>query len=168
MKLRDVVNIVAPVKRMVLNMVSRAVVDLVNDTGGIQLFQVKALAGEVREGIKHIGDYGFSSNPPKGAETVVLFLGGVRDHGFAFGSELAGARPRNLESGEAVVYNNAGCKILLKANGDVEITAANNVKFNGGSTPVAKEGSSLQGTAGPYPLSGAVASGAGSQKIKVP
>lgn len=86
----------------------------------------------------------------------------------------------------------SGTRVILRQNGELEVVQGStarikieqggDVVLRGGSTPVAKEGSStsghmhsLTGSAGPYPLSGtaitttdSIASGAGSQNVKVP
>jgi phage baseplate assembly protein V len=175
-------RLLAPLRARVANMVSRAVVQLVDDSAKMQLLQLGLLSDETREEIERFQNYGFTSNPKADAEAVVLFVGGRRDHGLAIAVDDRRYRLKNLESGEVAVYNDVGSKIVLHHNGDIEVHAAGNVLINGGTTPVAKEGSSttghmhtLTGTAGPFPLAGTaitttdtVATGAGSGTVKVP
>jgi phage gp45-like len=98
------------------------VVKLVDDSTKMQLLQAVLLSDEAREGIERFQNYGFTSVPLEGAEAVIVFVGGRRDHGLALAVDDRRHRLRNLESGDVAVYNNAGSKIVLKANGDIEIT----------------------------------------------
>lgn len=113
----------------VANMVSRAVVRLVNDSDpkSLQLLQIDALAGETRDDVERVQNYGFSSAPLAGAEAVVVFVGGRRDHGLAIAVDDRRYRIQNLESGEVAVYDDLGSSIVLKRSGDIEITPASGV-----------------------------------------
>jgi phage gp45-like len=106
------------------NLVSRAVVRLVDDSPKMQLVQLAALEGETREGVERFQNYGFTGRPETGAEAVVLFVGGYRDHGLAIAVDDRRYRVRNLESGEVAVYDSRGSTIVLKASGDIQIVPA--------------------------------------------
>ena len=160
--LRDLQISIRPLVNRVANMVARAVLKLVDDSQGLQVVQVEVLNGETREGVERIQNYGFSAVPPEGAEAVLVSVGGRRDHALVIAMEHRAYRIRNQESGEVAIYDVNGSTVVLKANGDIEITAAGNVILNEGGTDVAKVGSSL--IAGPF--SGAVTSG--SSTVKVP
>lgn len=132
-------RILAPIGRRISNLVSRAVVRSVRDSDKLQSLQLGILEGETRDDIEHFQNYGFSSSAPVGSEAVVLFPGGRRDHGLAIAVEDRRVRFCSLESGEAIMYNNQGCMIRLKANGDIEITpGSGSIKLNGSSGSVAK------------------------------
>lgn len=113
---------IAPVQRRVANLVGRGVVRSTDDAKNMQLSQVALLDGEVRDEIERFQQYGFTSNPKDGAEAVVLFVGGRRDHGLAIQVDDRRYRIKNLESGGVAVYNDSGAKIVLRANGDIEVT----------------------------------------------
>lgn len=171
-----------PLATRIANLVARAVVTLVDDDERMQLVQLGVLSGETRGDVERVQNYGFTSVPLEGAEAVVLFVGGRRDHGLAVAVDDRRHRLTGLEPGEVAIYNDQGSSVVLKANGDIEVSAAGNVVVNGGSTPVAKEGSAttghthtLTGTAGPFPIVGtailatdSIATGAGSSTVKVP
>lgn len=110
-------KMLAPLHRRVRLMVSRGTLSLVDDAPGVQKAQVKLLAGEVRDGLERVQQYGFSSVPPVGAEAVVLFVGGSRDHGVVIGTESRGQRVGGQEAGVVTVYDGAGHKIVLTPNG---------------------------------------------------
>jgi len=77
----------------------------------------------------------------------------------------------------ATVTVEAGARVLVGfENGDPKRPYAGlwdtasvvEISINGGSTPVAKEGSSITGTAGPFPIVANVSIGAGAPSVKVP
>lgn len=115
-------KMVAPVARRVANLVGRGVVSASDDSTKMQLLKVSLLDGEVRDEVERFQSYGFTSNPPAGAEAVVVFVGGRRDHGLAIQVDDRRYRIKSLESGSVAVYNDTGAKIVLRASGDIEIT----------------------------------------------
>lgn len=124
----DTVNrLLAPLANRVRNMVSRAVVQVVDDAKKAQLMQLGILADEVKDDVERLQNYGFTSVPLDGAEAVVVFVGGKREHGIVIVTEDRRHRLRNLESGEVAVYDRTGSKIVLKTNGDIEVTPSSGV-----------------------------------------
>jgi phage gp45-like len=132
-------KMLAPLHRRVRLMVSRGVLSLVDDAAGVQQVQVKLFAGEVRDGLERVQQYGFSSVPPVGSEAVVLFVGGSRDHGVVIGTESRGQRAGGQAAGVVTVYDGAGHKIVFTAGGieihggghNLTITGAPKVSVNG-------------------------------------
>lgn len=118
----DFAKMIRPFANRLSNMVSRVVVALTDDSKDLQILQVDSLEGETRDGVEHFQPYGFASNPKPGAEGVVLWVGGRRDHGLAIGVADRRYRIKNLESGEVAVYDSSGSTIVFKANGDIELT----------------------------------------------
>ena len=102
--IREIVRIVAPIRRRVLLMIGRAVVTLVDDEGGRQAVQLAALAGEVLDNIERFQEYGFSSVPLPGAEGVLLAMAGMRQHSVAVAVEDRRYRPTGLSPGEVCLY----------------------------------------------------------------
>lgn len=111
----------APLARRVDNMVARAVLKRADDSTDTQLLQLEVLEGETRDGVERFQEYGFTSVPREGAEVAVVFVGGRRDHGLAIGVEDRRYRIGNLSAGEVAVYNDTGAKVVMKANGDIEV-----------------------------------------------
>lgn len=111
--IRDFRKLIQPLTNRVLNMVARGVLKYVADQGGLQLIQAELLEGELRGDIERPQTYGHSSVPPAGSEVFCLFIGGNRDHGFAFSVTHRGSRPRNLQAGEVVLYDDLEQKVYL-------------------------------------------------------
>jgi phage baseplate assembly protein V len=109
------------------NLVSRAVVRRVDDASGLQLHQFALLADETREGVERVQNYGFTSVPLEGAEAVVLFVGGFRDHGLAVAVDDRRHRLKGLQPGEVAIYTDEGDSVVIRRGGTVEVTAATKV-----------------------------------------
>lgn len=148
----DFSRLLRPLATRIANMVARSVVQLADDTQKLQLLQLSILTDETRDEVERFQNYGFTSVPKAGAEAVVLFVGGRRDHGLAIAVDDRRYRLSSLESGEVAVYDDLGSSIVLKSSGNIEINAASgaNVVLNGGVLNVAR----VSDTAGPYPIVG--------------
>lgn len=109
------------------NLVSRAVLRRVDDSKRMQLVQLMALEGETRADIERVQQYGFTSVPKEGAEAVAVFPGGDRSLGFVIATDDRRYRLTGLQAGEVAIYSETGSKLVLKTNGDVELTPASGV-----------------------------------------
>lgn len=107
----------APLRGRIQMMVARAVVQLVDDAGGIQAVQLGLLADELAEGAERFQDYGFTSVPHPGAEAVMVFPGGLRSHGLIVALGDRRYRLKGLEGGEAAVYDDLGQVVHLTRDG---------------------------------------------------
>lgn len=128
----DVFNrLIGPVRLRVVNMVARAVVKVINDQKKLQLLQLEVTDGEIREDVERFQNYGFTSVPKDGAEAVIVRVGGNSDHGIVICVDDRRYRIGNLESGEVAVYDATGSTIVLKKNGDIEVTpSSGNAKLD--------------------------------------
>lgn len=122
MNLESLSRLLQPLSVRISNLIGHAVIKGADDAKKVQELQVELLPGEVRDEIEHFQGYGFTSVPLEGAEAVVIFVGGRRDQGYCIGTDDRRHRPTGLEPGEVAVYNNAGAKVVLKANGDIEVS----------------------------------------------
>lgn len=120
-------KLMAPLNVRIVNMLARAVVSTIDDSQQAQLLKLAILDGETRDEIERLQNYGFTSHPKSGAEAFVAFVGGRRDHGVALVVEDRRYRIVNLESGEVAVYDHTGSKILLRQNGNIELTPSSGV-----------------------------------------
>lgn len=126
-------RLLRPLSVRISNLIGRGVVKSADDAQQVQELQVELLTDEVRDEVERFQEYGFTSVPRDGAEVVIAFVGGRRDQGFALGVEDRRYRIKNLSKGEVAVYNDTGAKIVMKANGDVEVTpkAGQKVRLSG-------------------------------------
>jgi len=123
----------ASLRNQVANTVTRAIVQLVDDSRKFQALQVEMLAGEVRENVERVQNYGFTSVPLPpdedgvGPEAVVVSVGGRRDHAVVIACDDRRYRIKGLVGGEVAVYTDQGDKIVLKRDGHMELTASTKV-----------------------------------------
>lgn len=107
-------KVMEPLQRRVFGMIARGVVKSIDDSGKLQKLQLQILADEVVDRVNRIQEYGFASRPKAGAQAVVLFLGGNRDHGVVVGVEDGEIRPKDLAEGEASVYSFGKYQVRVK------------------------------------------------------
>ncbi|WAP69035.1 phage baseplate assembly protein V [Jiella pelagia] len=122
-------NAVQRVYQRVLLLVSRAVVSAVSDGSKMQSLQLNALHGEVRDDVERFQNYGFTSVPHTGAEAVVVFPSGNREHGLVVVVDDRRYRLRSLSAGEVALYSDEGDAVVLKRGRVVEITT-NTLRVN--------------------------------------
>lgn len=126
-QLEQLRHLLRPISTRLANTIARAVVHLVDDSRKMQLVQLGVLEGETVAGASGAGcerfePYGLASVPDAGAEAVVLFPNGDRTHPLVVAVSDRRYRPTGGKSGDVVVYNKHGAKIVLHADsGDIEI-----------------------------------------------
>lgn len=128
MKLSDFNRLIDPLKRRVYLMVGRGRINGTTDSTGLQRVKLEMLAGEVRDLMERLQQYGFTSRPLDGAEGLAVFHGGNREHGLMIACDDRRYRIKNLEKGEVAIYTDEGDKIHLKRNGLIDVVAATKVK----------------------------------------
>ena len=72
-------------------------------------------------GAERIQSYGFTSHPLPGADALVLAVGGMRQHPVVLVDDRR-HRMKGLAEGEVGIYSSHGQTIILKANGDIDVT----------------------------------------------
>ncbi len=127
-----------PLRTRILMTIARAVVESLKDDGGLQVMKLNVLAGENRDNVERFQNYGFTSHPKPGAESVVIFQGGNREHGLIIAVDDRRFRLKGLAEGEVAIYTDEGDKIHLKRGGLIDVVAstkvtvdAPNVQFKG-------------------------------------
>lgn len=108
------------------NMVARGVVWMADNAKTLQEVQVSLLNKEVRV-VERFQQYGFSSVPLSEAEGVIIFVGGLRDHGIVINVDDRRYRPTDDAEGEVRIYNHLGDYIRLKSDRTIEVVAGANV-----------------------------------------
>lgn len=107
-------RLLAPLRTRLANLLARAVVQLVDDAPKMQVLQLGVLTDETRSGVERIQQYGLTSVPLEGAEALVVFLGGRRDHGIAVAVDDRRHRMKDLAPGEVALYTDEGAAVHLK------------------------------------------------------
>lgn len=130
-RMRNFVSqMIAPLRNRVYTMITRAIIESVKDTDGMQIVKLNLLAGETRADVERFQNFGFSSNPPADAECVAVAVGGNRDHLIVIVADDRKTRVKNLANGESVVYTDDGTIIHLKKGGIVQVIAATKVDID--------------------------------------
>jgi phage baseplate assembly protein V len=122
MTLDDMKRFIAPLQRRVMLAIGRGTLGPVDDGSGLQRSQVKLLAGETRDNVERIQQYGISAVPLPGAAVLVVCVGGNRDHPVIIGVDDQRHRPTGMQPGDVCIYSyQTGHKITLKADRKIEI-----------------------------------------------
>lgn len=103
----------------VMSALARATISLVDDSGRVQLLQIKASGMQTIDRLPRFAEYGFSSNPPENSEAIVMFVGGDRSNGVVVATGNAQFRVTNLAPGEICISDNTGQKVYLSQAGMV-------------------------------------------------
>jgi len=98
-------------------LIGRGILTLVNDGPACQRVQSTYLPGEVREAMERIQDYGFTSVPHAGQETLALFVGGDRSNGVVIAVNDRLYRLKGLQTGEVALYDDQGQVVHLTRSG---------------------------------------------------
>lgn len=99
----------------------------VDDSGEMQRVSGTVLNGEHRSDVEVLQPHGFSSVPSEGSMMVVIAVGG--DQGDLVGLPIGSPQGRmgGLKPGESMIYGAHGQRILMKADGSVDIQSATKV-----------------------------------------
>lgn len=109
----------------VMMMFGRGVLRGVTDTGPRQQVQVELLKDELRDGLEHMQNYGFTSHA-LGGDCAVAFLGGNREQGIVLVVDDRRYRIA-LQPGEVAIYDDLGNKVELLRE-MVKITAVQHLE----------------------------------------
>ena len=110
-------------------MIGRAVVRAIDDGRRLQEVQLALLPGELRDQVERFQEYGFTSVPHPGAEAVVVFIGGNRDHGLVAACDDRRHRPRGLKIGEVMIYASFGQFMKMDEAGRLVISAPKGIRI---------------------------------------
>ncbi len=73
----------------------------------------------IRDNTFRLAEFGFASNPPAGSDAVVIFPGGARSNGVIIATGHQEHRLKDLQEGDAALYDVRGVYIWLTADGPV-------------------------------------------------
>lgn len=102
--INDFNRLIGRIKSKLMLMVGRAVLAVVDNSGGTQKIQVVALYDETISGVERFQEYGMETRPKAGAEVLLAFINGNRDQGIAACVHDRRYRPKDLAEGEVVLY----------------------------------------------------------------
>ncbi len=110
----------------IMSVAARGEVKRVNNSPRMQTVQTSLLKNELRDGLEHPENYGFTSHPKPGAECFALFFGGNRDHGIAIVVADRRFRVQTLAEGEVAIYDDLGQTVHLTRAG-LQVTSPTSV-----------------------------------------
>jgi len=110
------------VQRMRL-MVAKALLLSVDDSSRIQLTKVSGLSGEIYDRVERLQNYGFSSVPPVGSESLTFEVGGSQDHLVTTFCDSSTLRPTGSNPGESLQWTQYGHRVHCKADGSLSVHA---------------------------------------------
>lgn len=119
---RYIDKLLAPIRRRITGMLTRALVTGIVEDLQRQNLQLKMHADESGDNIERFQNYGMSSYPPVGAEAIVAALGGSLSGLVAIAVEDKKYRPHG-ENGDVFIYHLEGHKIRLTQAGQIIVTA---------------------------------------------
>lgn len=119
-----------PLANRVRLLVGLGVLDATDEGHGIARARLRLLRGEVRDDVRRMQSYGLNARPKRGAEVLVVAVGGNRSHLVAVAVDDSRARPHDLAEGEVELYTDEGDHIRIKRGGIVEVLAATRVVMN--------------------------------------
>jgi len=107
----------------------------VNDAGGAQKVQVQVNARETIDNLPRIAEFGLASVPPDDCDVVMVNFGGGRNNAAVIATNHQASRPKNLKSGETMLYSQDGKSVYLTATGGIVVEAKGQaVTINNAST----------------------------------
>jgi phage baseplate assembly protein V len=107
--------------------IGRGRVTFGNDSGNVQLLQIKLNADKINDDMPRLAEFGFTSMPPEDSDVLAVFIAGDRSNGVVVATGHQASRLKNLKAGEVAIYDDQGQSIYITREGIV---------INGGGLPV--------------------------------
>lgn len=123
---------IAPLKRKILSMIGKALIEAVNDNTKLQTVKISLLKDELADEVDRVQNFGFTSNPPVNSEAVAISAGGDRGNMIVIVVDNSETRLTGLESGESAIYN--AFETFIKLLKDKKIIIQGDNIFIGGET----------------------------------
>ncbi|SLN77617.1 phage baseplate assembly protein [Oceanibacterium hippocampi] len=113
---------IAGLRTRIYSMIARATVRAVSAGLKMQGLDVTILRDETMTAIEHWEGYGLTAHPQPGAEALLLFPAGNREHAIAVAVADRRYRLQGLAAGEVALHDDQGQKIVLRRD-RIEVTA---------------------------------------------
>lgn len=114
-----------PIRTRIRLIVGRGLLEFCRKGENGLVVDVSLLAGERRLDIDHIQQFGFTSFPKGETQVVSLFIAGSRDNGVVVATRGEASEMNiALESGEVAMHAPFGQSIIMRKDGNIEISAA--------------------------------------------
>lgn len=117
--------------------ISRVIISKVHNDGPQQRMDYQGVADEAPTDVVRIQVFGFTNNPPAGAEGVVVALN-ARDAPMLLGVEHPDHRPTDDPSGSSRQYDAAKSTVYLDGAGGVQVKGAKTVTVEGANSVTIK------------------------------
>lgn len=114
-------RITSSIRKKIFLVVGRGELKSVNNSKNTARCQGEFLKDELISDIEKMEDYGFTSNPEAGSQIVAIFVDGNREQGLVIRSHDRRYRPTDLQPGEVCMYHKSGSRVLMKADGSIEV-----------------------------------------------
>lgn len=115
-------RLLEPLRRRMATLINRAVLGRADSSSSCQTVEVTILADEQQSAVEHMEPYGYTSNPPAGAEGLIFNVAGQR--GAAVGLNFGNRQYRlaGLKSGELALFTDEGDKLVFSRENTVTLT----------------------------------------------
>lgn len=132
--IKTIQKLMTPLSNRIVSMIARCIITAVDDSGKIQMVQIRTINGVVRDNVERFQDYGFTSVPHIDSEGFVSFVNGNTGHGLIVKIDNRTYRLKGLENGEVALYTDEDQedhkhRIHFKRGGIIEVLA-NQVVIN--------------------------------------
>ena len=115
-------KLLEPIKTRLKMMIVRSLITSTTGEDGEIRLEVNMLAGETRDDIENIQQYGVSSRPKPGAQSLIICIGGSRDHSVSIATKgMSENMVIELKEDEVALHTDEGDKIHLKNGNIIEL-----------------------------------------------
>ena len=136
-------KLIAPLSRRVMLMLGRAVVRAISDSEGLQRATIEVFKDDLLSNLERFQDYGFTSAPLEGADALVGFIAGNRDHGIVIKIDDRRYRLKPIAPGEVAMYTDEGDVVHIKRGGTILVQATTKLEI---ATPLVTMSGNLEVT----------------------
>ncbi|MBB3947208.1 phage baseplate assembly protein V [Rhizobium skierniewicense] len=117
----------------VRGLVRRVSIKNIRDDGEAQTASIEVADGIWRDNVEVAQQYGMTSSAPEdGGLAIAIAVGGDEGDMIVLPIGNPSSRLSGLDAGDAALYNQFGDRVVVRAGGGIEVTAANSVALKVG------------------------------------